>query len=206
MEKTLIQTFIDINSQINLDYREKKYPGFIKNIIASNQRKKLYKSINEFTSVPVLEVEELRYYLHLVNDIYGGDYGHCKKIDTLADNKLNALIIVPVDLGIVKKADKEAKDVKDNWTASCMILENEDDMVSISYSLYNEKNLLLTKYTDPNVEVLSNLNRHKKFHMPWSASEQMDCVRDLIAETIIFDIKDYLDQSIKRSERIELND
>ena len=76
MEKTLIQTFIDIYSQIKLDYREKKYPGFIKNIIASNQRKKLYKSINEFTSVPVLEVEELKYYIHLVNDIYGGVYDY----------------------------------------------------------------------------------------------------------------------------------
>ena len=206
MEKTLIQTVIDLNNQINLNYREKKYPGFIKNIIASNQRKKLYKSINEFTSVPALEISELRYYIHMINDIYGGIYGHCKKIDTLADDNLNALFIVPIELDKHKIPDKEVKDVKDNWTAACMILENEDDMVTISYSLYNEKNLLLTKSTDANVEVLTNFNRHKKISMPWNATEQMDCARDLITETIILDIKDYLDQSIERSERIELND
>ena len=47
MEKTLIQTFIDIDNTINLNYRKKNYPGFIKNFIASKQRKKLHKSIDE---------------------------------------------------------------------------------------------------------------------------------------------------------------
>lgn len=42
--------------------------------------------------------------------------------------------------------------------------------------------------------------------MPWNVVEQVDCTRDLIAQTIIDDIKNYLCQSIQRSERIELND
>jgi hypothetical protein len=206
MEKTLIQTFIDIDNTINLNYRKKNYPGFIKNFIASKQRKKLHKSIDEFTSVPALEVNELRYYIRLVNDIYNGNYGHCKKTDSISDDRINALFIVPVDMGNVISADNNAKNTKDGWTASCIVIEEEDGSTSISYALYDEKNRVLTKFTDNNVDIISTLGRHDKLHMPWNVVEQVDCTRDLIAQTIIDDIKNYLCQSIQRSERIELND
>ena len=142
----------------------------------------------------------------MINDIYGGDFGHCKKIDILPDGKFNALFIVPIDLDTNKNPDNTAKNIQDHWNASCIVSDSGDNVVTISYSLHNENNAILTKSTDDNVEVISNMNRHNKVRMPWNASEQMDCVRDLIAATIISDIKKYLDQSIERSERIELND
>lgn len=190
-EKTLMQTLMEIDQDINREYRESKYPKFFKNIILKKNRKGLVNAINDYCNKEVIYADELNYYVHQIADIYGGNYLHCRKVEYDVDNNIIAVF---------------QTDVHDTEAKVAAIFTIKEKTMTIRYSLFNKIGAKEFGFGEDNVEMMVNRKKHSRIVFPWPISDQPDCVKDLIAETILGDIKSFLDEMIVRSERINANE
>ena len=190
-EKTLMQTLMEIDQDINREYRESKYPKFFKDIRLKKDRKGLVNAINDYCSKEAVYADELGYYIQQIADMYGGNHLHCRKVDY--DNDSNPIAVFQTDIH-----DTEAK--------VAAIFTMKGNTMTIRYSLFNKIGAKEFGFSEENIEVMMNRKRHTRIVFPWPISDQPDCVRDLITETILGDIKSFLDEMIVRSERINANE
>lgn len=186
VEMTLLEHLMRIDQGINNEYRESKAPKFFRDLKLKKHRKELIKSINDFTSYSVIDAAEISFYAQQIMDIYGGQYKHCQKIDKDPDDNLIAVFSTTLESGASVTA----------------IIVCKGNTLDIRYSLLNPSRQKETNFGETNVEDLRNKKRHNRIVYPWSISDQPLCMKDIIAETVIGDVKHFLDDMIVRSERI----
>lgn len=189
-EMTLLEYLMRIDQGINNEYRVSKAPKFIKNMKLKKHRKELIKSINDFTGYNIIDAAEVSYFVRQIFDIYGGTYEHCQKVDMDADENLIAVF--------TKELESKA-----SVTA---IITCKGIVLDIRYTLFNPSRQKETNFGEFDVEDLRNKKHHDRIVYPWSVTDQALCIRDIIAETIIDDIKHFLNDMIVRSERINSNE
>lgn len=192
-EKTILQGLMEIDRSINLKYREGKLPKFIRKMIFNNSHKKLKKTIHSYTHTHSIERSELLYFLTQVNDIYGGNYGHIKKITNGFDNTIVAAVVIPVSDGVFESQISALICMKKSYT---------EESILNSYSLFNEKGIVTCRFSNEFKSFLNNRRRHERLTFPWKFEDQNDCMMDLVAEKLLEDIKTFLDDMMERSERI----
>lgn len=190
-EKTLMQTLMEIDQDINREYRESKYPKFFKNMKLKKNRKGLINAINDYCSKEAVYADELNYYIQQIADIYGGNHLHCRKVEYNNDSNLIAVF---------------QTDIHDTEAKIAAIFTMKGKTMTIRYSLFNKIGAKEFGFSEENIEVMMNRKRHTRIVFPWPISDQPDCVKDLITETILGDIKSFLDEMIVRSERINANE
>lgn len=189
-EMTLLEHLMRIDQGINAEYRESKAPKFIKNMKLKKHRKELIKSIKEFTSYNIIDASEVSYFVRQIFDIYGGNYGHCQKVDMDADENLIAVF---------------TKEMETKATVTA-IITCKGSILDIRYTLFNPSRQKETNFGEFDVEDLRNKKHHDRIVYPWSVTDQALCMTDIIAETIIEDIDHFLNDMIVRSERINSNE
>lgn len=189
-EKTILQSLLEIDQKINLKYRESKLPKFLNKFFTKRARNKLSKAIRNYTDMNSVDRSELLYYVTQINDIYGGNFGHIKKIEHRDDVIIIAMVI-PIE--------------ETSWNISSIISmpNNYDDMnITVGYSMFNDTGIAVLRFSNEFRAFMPNKEYNKKYLFPWKFEVQNNCVMDLTTETIIKDIAEFLDEMIQRSERI----
>ena len=175
MEKLLLTDLIEINRDINFDYRDSKQPKFIKNIIVKKRRNKLRKIVDTITNNNTISSELLsQYFLHLeLTYPPNGLYKHCRNIEYINREK-----------GI--KSTTFCIDINE-YKILATFTDNKD-LFDITYSLYINGQMK-TRFCDPDVEFIINKHIVDENEMPWRGRVEQECVRDTVCITILNDIK-----------------
>lgn len=192
-ERSVLESLMKIDQTINLKYRESKLPKFIKKMIFNNSQKKLKKTIHSYTHTHTIERSELLYFIKQVNDLYGGVYGHIKKIGHEFDNNIMAAVLVPISDEELGSYISAIISMKEDYT---------EEAILVSYSLFNDKGIVISRFSNEYKSFMNDRRRHERLNYPWKFEDQNGCMIDIVTEKLLEDIKTFLDEMIERSERI----
>lgn len=188
METSFIREIINIDKQINMEYRTSKKPEFIKNFITKRRRAKLKKTINGIKSHVLLPSELLSEYIKEINSNYT-KHQHCINVGYVSEK------------GNMLMANFRVR-VQEHDLFVTIGPEKEDYSSYIIRYLYSKDGQTIFSFTDENISYLEDNKRYETEEYPYKSHVVNDVLRDLFARTIINDIHKYLMDVVKRSERI----
>ena len=88
---------------------------------------------------------------------------------------------------------------------SAIISMKEDyteEAILVSYSLFNDKGIVISRFSNEYKSFMNDRRRHERLNYPWKFEDQNGCMIDIVTEKLLEDIKTFLDEMIERSERI----
>lgn len=194
MATTFFQEILQINRDINLEYRESKAPLFITNFRVNRRRNRLRKIINKINK-NILPTELLKEYsLYIYNIMEAGDgnyYKHCAMVEPYDRESPTERLIISFKIDI--KADVCI-------LASFSDIDNTGKNYICTYTLYSNGNMN-TRFSEENVSMLKS---DPITEYPWNMYEVNDMVKSTVCKTIMEDIVTCLLDEVERSERINL--
>lgn len=194
MATTFFQEILQINRDINLEYRESKAPLFITNFRVNKRRNKLRKIINKINK-NILPTELLKEYsLYIYNLMEVGDgsvYKHCARVEPYDRESPTERLIISFKV-----------DIKDEAfiLASFSDIDNTGKNYICTYTLYSKGNMD-TRFSEENISVLKS---DPITEYPWNIYEINDMIKSTVCKTIMEDIVSCLLDEVERSERINL--
>lgn len=188
MENTFINEIININKQINIEYRTSKKPEFIKRFITKRRRDKLKRTVESIRSHVCLPSVLLGGYIKEINANYS-TYQHCIGISTVYDN--SNLLMANFKFNVF-----------DHDLFVTVGPEKDDYSSFIIRYLYSLQGQTIFSFTDENISFLEDNKRYASEEYPYKSHVVNDVLRDYFARFIREDIYNYLMDTIRRSERI----
>lgn len=187
MDNNMISNIINIDRDINLEFRQSKLPLFIRKIIAKRKRNKLKKVIHKIKEMDIFPAKLLFDFLKEVH-VYFNYYRSFVEIQ-LDENKFYTTVIR------LKLSDTDYILVA---IGPCL---SDNTKMIIKYTYYTNSQ---TKWvnTEDNIEYLVNDRRYEKEDFPYNSNNEQDIIKDLVCKEVIDNVYDYLLETLKRSERL----
>lgn len=186
-----IREFIDVNNDINYQYRTSKYPLVIKNLILNRNRKKLKKMVNrlnkdnipisllrEYYDMIILNYPPLGQYQHISSCkySYGDQYAAYYQFN---DEQIEGTSYI-VSVGLNGES---------NTLYANFVVEEINKLGVSQNRFYKEYNEVIGKNKSTNISI---------------EEEKINDILSKFVDIIIGDIKHFLMDIIERSERISL--
>lgn len=196
-EFNFFKEFINLNSDINLKYRESKYPKFIKNYILKRDRKKLKKIVNNLKSnSDCLSVQLLSEFYDVVYDAYPPFGKYVLKVEGADEEGIYK--ISPIDKEKLLYAISYVINKKDTYNIIASFASYEKDNSSyIAKYVFRSKNNEF-EFIDENIDSIKIDHNISDMYI------NKETVRALIANSTLKLMCQYLEDIIERSERINL--
>jgi len=183
-----ISEIININKDINMEYRTSKKPKFAKDFIVKQRRKKLKKTI-----------ETIKNHIYLPADLFAE---YIKEINANYDKHQHCINVTPVESNTDLLSATFKIRVEEHDLYVTVGPEVEDNSSYIVRYLYSKGGNTLFSFTEENITFFEDEKRYETEEYPYKSHVVNDVLKDLFAKTIIDDIYKYLMDAVKRSERI----
>lgn len=191
MATTFFREILEINRDINLEYRNSKLPLFITNIRVNKRRRRLRKIINKINR-NILPTELLREYSYYVlNVINDGEYKHCTSVEPYDQQSPEERLILTFKINITSGV---------HILASFVDIDNSGKNYLATYSMLKHGSIE-TRFSEENISVLQ---ANPITEYPWNMYEINDMVKSSVCKIIMEDIISCLLDEVERSERINL--
>lgn len=196
---TFISDIIEINNDINLDYRTSKLPKFIKDIKFKKRRKKLSNMIFDISNIKILTADILQdYFLRVFTVSENNKYLHCIRIKMINPSECKYTAAFEFTIN---------KDYRGIVYVSNNLSETDLEFV-VRYVVLNSDNKEIISTTDQNIKNLIRNNIFDKSNNAQTNQYKIDIstlgivVKSMFFDILSEDITKYLTDELNRSERI----
>ena len=182
---------LSVIADTNMTYRASKQPKFIRKIIRNKRLSRISKVIEKISSFNILDREFLSDVLYYILNNFDGECYHIKKVKYNEENdSIGCILEIPVVMG-----------TSDAITA-VITVNDTNILVSISYYKYDKTDTI--KFYKECKELYNDFDKVIEYKSyPWKYSIEEYAVLSYIVNILMKDISLYLEDAIKRAERVD---
>lgn len=193
---SIIRDLKDIDIDINLQYRNSKFPKFIKKILAKIKRKKLHVLIDEIKNIDQIPVGLFEEYVKIILDTYPpfGRYRSCSKV-IIDNNESIATFVNYID-------EKKIAIMMINFSSN--LIENGEKIIIVRYTYMVEgktrfsfgESVSYSGFLVRDNDVINDVSKAT------SSADQHKIIKNICIDSFHEDIIYFLRGMIERSERV----